>query len=167
MTLRLRHLGDGHWQAAGPADLQRSREYPVGSSASFDEQKARSSAQERRWFGILKTTWDNMDDHLRRRFPDPEALRKWALIRAGWCESREFVAEGEEAAALTAAGLRWAEPYSIVVQAGNVVFAYRAKSQGRKAMGRQQFAEFTERGLAHISELLGCDVDDIPWQEAA
>lgn len=104
--IRLRQIEPGLWRAAGLADARSCQEWPVGATVAFEPQKARSSAQERRWFGRIKRAWDNLDDDLRARFPDPEALRKWALIRAGWCENKDSVLETEEAALAYAAGLK-------------------------------------------------------------
>lgn len=167
MSIRLRQIEPGLWRAAGRYDAQLSAEYPVGATVHFEPQAPRSTAAEGFWFATVDDAWGTLPDHLRSRFPEPTALRKFLLIKAGWCEAREFATDTPEAAAAVAAGLRWAEPYSIVVVKGTVVFAYVAKSQKRSAMGGKAFSAVTERALHALAELLGCDPTTLRDQAAA
>lgn len=166
MTLRLRHVAHGQWAAANSRDLAQSREYPLGAVVAFDEHEEASDAHRNWWFAVLDKAWRNLPDDLRRRFPDKDALRAHVLIKAGWCNSVEFVADSDDKVATVAASLRWTEPYAIVQRVGDVGFAYWPKSQ--KGMSRTQFKDVTNRGVMVLAEMLGVDpVALLEAQEAA
>lgn len=43
-----------------------------------------SHADRGHYFASIKEAWNNLDAETTARYPTPEHLRKWALIKAGW-----------------------------------------------------------------------------------
>lgn len=171
MTIRLRYLGhsDGEprFGPVGRHDRQLCEQLTFGTVFEADEVKHRSPAHHRFWFAVVNDAWETLSEDLQARFPEPEALRKHLLIKAGWCDSREFVTDGPEAAAILASGLRWAEPYAAIVVRGNVVFVYVARSQKLTAQNRREFKAVTERGLHALAQMLGVDPTTLMERETA
>lgn len=167
MSIRFRYVGEGKAQAVGRYDRQQCDAMAFGAILEAEEVKQRSMQFHRFWFATVNDAWETLPDHLQARFPEPEALRKFLLVKAGWCDAREFACDSPEAAATLAAALKWTEPYSAVVVSGNVVLAYVARSQKIKAQDRKSFSQVTERALHHLSEMLGVDPTTLRDSEAA
>lgn len=167
MSIRFRYVGNGKAEAVGRFDRQQCNGLTFGTILEAEEVKPRSMAHHRFWFALLNDAWENLPDEWQARFPEPEALRKHLLIKAGWCDAREFVADSPEAAATVAAALRWSEPYSAVVVRDNVVFAYVARSQKLTAQNRKEFVAVTERAQHVLAGILGCDIAELMKSEAA
>lgn len=166
-TIRLRYIGEGRFEAVGSAGYRQAVQLTFGTILDAKEHRGRSNAHERFWFAVVARAWENLPEDLQARWPEPEALRAHLLIKAGWCDAREFVTDSPEAAAAVAAGLRWAEPYAAIVVRGSVVLAYVARSQKRNAQNAREFVEVTDRGLHALAQILGVDPTTLREQEAA
>jgi hypothetical protein len=90
-------------------------------------------------------------------FPSPEHLRKWALIKAGFCSETRIVCANNSEAMTLATKAKSLDKYSVVAIDGKTVTIWTADSQRRDAMGRKTFQEAKERALHIISNLLGVD----------
>lgn len=123
-----------------------------GDVVTFERHEERSTASHNHYFASIKTAWDNLPES-DERFPTPEALRKWALIRAGYCTENTIVADTEEQAHLIASFMGNSEGTIIVVR-GPVVKKYTAKSQSVKAMNKDEFQRSKVDVLDTIAELI-------------
>src|SRR5690349_2757067 len=66
--------------------------YVVGEVYTLVEADAsRSQASHRHYFAAVYDAWLNLPELDAERFPTVEHLRKYALIRAGYCDTREIV----------------------------------------------------------------------------
>jgi hypothetical protein len=127
-------------------------QFGEGDVVSFDRHEDRSINSHNHYFASIKTAWDNLPEG-DERFPTPEALRKWALIRSGWCTENSVVCTDEAQAHLVAAFMGNSEGTIIVVR-GNVVKKYTARSQSVKAMNKDDFQRSKVDVLDTIAELI-------------
>ena len=119
----------------------------------MERREERSAASHAHFFACLSEAWHNLPE-ADNRFPTPDALRKWALIKNGYCTKTECVCDSPEQAAAVAAFTGNAEGIIIVVRE-NVVVKYTAKSQSIAAMGKTEFQLSKDVVLDTIAELIG------------
>lgn len=103
--------------------------------------------------------WAQSDEH----------LRKYALIRTGFCSTQQQ-AFGSHAAAIAGAALVRSSPneeYTLVSVQGATVHVFRPESQSVRAMGKERFQESKTAIMDFIAGLLGCTPDQLPKSEAA
>src|SRR6516165_3686228 len=63
----------------------------------------RSKRSHDHYHAAVREAWKNLPEHLAPRFPDPDHLRKWALIKTDWCVERTVVCGNAETANQVAA----------------------------------------------------------------
>jgi hypothetical protein len=123
-----------------------------GEIVTFERHEERSTVSHNHFFACVAEAWNNLPEQ-DERFPTPDALRKWALIKAGYCTKTEAVLETPEQAEIVAAFTGNAEGTIIVVRE-NVVVKYTAKSQAVAAMGKAEFQRSKDAVLDTIAELI-------------
>jgi hypothetical protein len=123
-----------------------------GEVVMMERHEERSTQSHNHYFACIAEAWDNLPE-ADERFPNPEALRKWALIRAGYCTEASVVCDNPEQARAIAAFMGYTEGVIIVVR-DNVVKRYVAKSQSLKAMNKQEFQKSKTDVLDTIAELI-------------
>jgi len=123
-----------------------------GEVATFERHEERSTASHNHYFACIQTAWDNLPN-AEERFPTPEALRHWALIRGGYCTENSIVCDTPEQAQIVAGFMGNSEGTIIVVR-GNIVKKYTAKSQSMKAMNKDEFQRSKVDTLDIIAELI-------------
>jgi hypothetical protein len=127
--------------------------FVIGEVYHLVEQQERSPKSHRHYFVMVKEAWENLPE-AEERWPTPEHLRKWALIKAGYCDRQEVVCASKAEAVRWWPILAAADTYSVVIPKGPVVTVYRAKSQSMKAMGKQQFQESKDAVLRIVADLI-------------
>lgn len=127
-------------------------QFGEGEVVTFERHEERSTQSHNHYFACINEAWKNLPEG-DERFPTPDALRQWALIRSGWCTKTEVVLDTPEQAATVAAFTGNAEGVIIVVRE-NVVVKYTAKSQSMSAMNKQEFQLSKVDVLDTIAELL-------------
>ena len=123
-----------------------------GEVVTMERHEERSTASHNHYFASITTAWENLPEG-DERFPTPEALRHWALIRAGYCTENSIVCDTADQAQLVASFMGNSEGTIIVVR-GNVVKKYTAKSQSVKAMNKDEFQRSKVDVLDTIAELI-------------
>lgn len=123
--------------------------------------EARSKRAHDHFFAVVDEAHQTLPDDLAERFPSPDHLRKWALIKTGHYDSRSVVCGSKADAARVAAFVRPLDEYAVVVASEAVVTVYTAKSQSLKAMGRKLFQESKADVLDLLAELLGVTVEQL------
>jgi hypothetical protein len=123
-----------------------------GEVVMMERHEERSLASHSHYFACIQEGWENLPEK-DERFPTPEALRKWALIKSGYCIENSFACDTPEQAALLAAFMGNSEGTLIVVRE-NVVKRYTAKSQSLKAMNKKEFQESKDAVLDTIATLI-------------
>lgn len=132
-----------------------NREFVVGETYRMEVIEERSAKSHNHYFACIAEAWKNLPDDAAERFSAPEALRKFALIKTGYHDSRSIVAASKAEAQRIAAFVRPSDEFAVVVVNEATVTVYTAKSQSLKAMGKQDFAASKNAVLDYCATLIG------------
>ena len=143
---------DGAFVPEGRTALFCHDEFGEGEVVTFERHEERSVNSHNHYFACINEAWSNLPE-ADSRFPNPEALRKWALIRSGWCTEASVVCDSPEQARTIAAFMGYSEGVVVVVR-DNVVKRYVAKSQSLKAMNKEDFQRSKSDVLDTLAELI-------------
>lgn len=138
-----------------------SQELVVGHWYSIIEQHERSMASHRHYFACINECWKNLPEAEMEEYPDAEALRKKALIKAGFYNVQDVVCASHAEALRWSAVLKPIERYSIVIVKGLVVRRYTAQSQSLRAMGKKDFQASKQAVLEVIAAKIGVPVETL------
>jgi hypothetical protein len=146
----------------GRFKINADRDFVVGQRYMIAEVKDRSSESHRHFFACLTDIWMSLPEHQAGRFPTLDHLRKWALIKTGYANSRQYIATSRAEARRVAAFMRTLDSYSIVTRDQNVVTEWTAKSQAMKAMDEKTFQESKTSVLDYCAGLIGVAPGTLP-----
>lgn len=131
------------------------KEFVIGEVYTFVEaDSSRSMASHRHYFAAVYQAWLNLPEIDTERFATADALRKYALIRAGYCDTREIVCSSKAEAVRLGAFVKPMDPYALVTVSGACVRVYTAKSQSPRAMGRKVFQESKDAVLDVLAGMI-------------
>ena len=157
MNLTLKYLGDGNFRAIYPGKCEGLE---PGTIAAWAKVEVRSAKSHRHFFAAVHQAWLNLPEHLVDEFPSSEHLRKYALIKSGFC-TMTYLAFKTNADAINACALMSKmDSYSIIEVSGGVVTVRQAASQSIPAMGRKLFQESKTEVFRVLSELIGAPVSE-------
>ncbi|MPZ36638.1 MAG: hypothetical protein GEU95_01020 [Rhizobiales bacterium] len=126
---------------------EAANRFAVGETYLLVEDKQRSSKTHRHQFAWVNKAWLNLPEWAGREpwAVSPDSLRKYALIRRGFCTTSQVVCDSH------AEALRWCafmreqvDEYVLVSISDTVVTTFRAESQKMKAMGARRFQQSKE-----------------------
>lgn len=137
------------------------RLFVVGERYSLAEHHERSGNSHRHFFAAVKQGWLNVPEDQAERWPTPEHLRAYALIKTGWHNRSDFPAASKAEALRMAAFLRPIDEYSIVTVTDNIVSRFTAKSQAYRAMNKADFKASKDAVLDYIAEITGISVEEL------
>jgi hypothetical protein len=137
------------------------RDFVIGETYRLAEIEDRSSKSHAHYFASLTDAWRSLPDDQAERFPTMDHMRKFALIKTGFADSRQFVASSKAEAVRLAAFLRPVDEYAVVSVEQCVVMIWTAQSQSTRAMGKQKFQESKTAVLEYVAGLLGCTTDEL------
>lgn len=129
----------------------------IGEVYRVEALEERPIASHRHYFAAINEAWRNLSDDATVRFRTPEALRKWALVKAGYADERSIVCASKAEAQRLATFIAPLDDYAIVVPREAVVTVYTAKSQSMKAMGKADFAASKQAVLDILAALIGVE----------
>jgi hypothetical protein len=141
MNLPLAYRWDGKAMVPVPyfAD-EAKRSFIIGDMYRLAEVNERSSNTHNHYFASLTEAWRNLPEEIAPDFPSVEHLRKWALIRTGYCDIQKIAVASEHDAKSLATFARTKDEFAVVTIAENIVTIATAKSQSYRAMDKQEFA---------------------------
>lgn len=131
------------------------RHFVVGERYILAAQEERSAASHRQYFASLNDIWMSLPDDQAERFPTMTTLRKFALIKCGYANSRQYVAASKAEALRVAAFMNTTAEYSIIVVNCAVVTEWTAMSQNMRTMDKVQFQESKTAVLDYCAGLIG------------
>ncbi len=145
-----------------PVSVDAAREaFVPGRTYRLSERVDRSGKSHRHYFACVKLAWDNLPAELDARYPTPEHLRKWALVKCGYADERTIVA-ADPGNALTIVGLVEAfDEYAICQTQGNVVRVWTPKTQNMRAMDRSEFEQSKRKVLLELADLIGVTMEEL------
>lgn len=150
--------GDGFKPASPFWARKADQHYVIGEKYDLTVHQARSSKSHRHYFVAVHQAWLNLPEDLADQFPTDEHLRKYALIKAGYCDSTTLVCESRADAVMASTFIRAFDSGSIIVAKDNVVTRYTAKSQSEKAMGNEEFNSSKQRVMEVLAGMIGVTV---------
>lgn len=159
MSLAFRWTGDSF------TPLPRSKracdeQFVVGQVYALAEEQQRSGNSHRHFFATLHEAWATLPESMAGQFPTNEHLRKFALIKTGYADSRQFVASSKAEALRLASFIRPVDDYSVVTVEGCVVTHWTAQSQSMRAMGGKRFQQSKSDVLDYVASLVGAQSSD-------
>jgi hypothetical protein len=155
-------------EAFVPLHPRRADKYlTVGQRYTLAQHFERSTATHNHEFAWLSEAWQNIPEAMADRWPTPEHLRKWALIRAGYSDSHTITCNSKAEAAKVAAFIRPIDEFAVVILSGPTVTRYTAKSQSRRAMGAADFQRSKEMIMEIIAKLIGVEPAALSQARAA
>lgn len=157
MSLTLKYLGEGNFRAIYPA---KCADMAAGDIAAWSKVEVRSAKSHRQFFAAVHDAWLNLPEHLSDEFPNAEILRKFALIKAGYCDADKVVCANNAEALNLVSAMRRRDAYAVINIEGRVVTIYTAHSQSIPSMGRKLFAESKEAVFRVLSDLLGTEITE-------
>lgn len=131
-----------------------AKDYGQGEVVRMIEQPERSGASHNHFFVSVENAWQSLPPLLAERWPSAEHLRKYCLIKAGYCYSDSIVCPSKADAMRMAAFARAGDEFALVDVTRNVVTRYRAKSQSYRAMGKAEFQASKDAVLDVIAGIL-------------
>lgn len=127
--------------------------------AILDDPADQSDPMRRRFFAIVRAVWKTLPDALAKQYPSPVHLRKAALCRVGWCESKVTTCGNRTSAIQVAALVSHLDRYAIVDITGSVVTVFTARSLRKRGCPKKTFSEVSRKCLQWLSDLVGSDVE--------
>lgn len=147
---------EGAMRPVGPTWAKRAdQEWIVGARYIIVEVEDRSPKSHSHYFAALTEAWRNLPDELAERFPTMDALRKYALIRAGFRDERTFVCASAAEARRLATFMRPMDDFAVISAHDCAVVVWTAKSQSHRAMGREDFQRSKDAVLDCVASLIG------------
>ena len=129
----------------------------IGEEYRVDPEEERSIASHNHFFMAVNEAWRNLPEHLIEQFPTSESLRKRALIKAGYFDSRSIACSTKAEALRVAAFVRPMDEHAVVVISEAVVSVYTAQSQSFRAMGKERFQASKDAVLEGLAEMIGVE----------
>lgn len=141
--------------------------YGAGEAVTLVPYEERSKSSHDHLFAVVSETFKNLPEHLSGEFRDPNHLRRWALIKAGFRNERTIVCSSRAEALRVAAFLEPALPDAVISVAGSTVVELTAHSMSMRAMGRERFQAAKDGVLQVLADLIGVEPDDLGKQAKA
>lgn len=138
-----------------------NRQFKPGREYVLMEHRGRSDASHNHYFACIKKGWENLPEDTAHRFPTPEYLRKWCLIKEGYADQVDHVCEDEKALGELVALVRKLDPYTVMQASGNVLTIWTAQSQDHASMGHEAFQTSKDRVMGRISNMIGISVTEL------
>lgn len=144
--------------AMAPLALASAQEqFEPGRVYELEVREPASQASRGHYFAALREGWMNLPEHLAERFPTPEHLRKYLLIRCGYRDERTIVGASNAQAQRIASFIRPLDEYAAVSVHEATVSVFTAKTQSNKAMGRKEFNASKQAVLNKLAHMIGVE----------
>lgn len=149
------------FQPVGRFAKECDRYFVVGERYQLIEHADRSQASHGHYFAALSEAWSNLPEREAERHVTPEHLRKYALVKCGYADRQDFVANSKAEAMRLAAALRSVDDYAVITVSGNAVSRWTAQSQSMRAMGKKAFQDSKQAVLDYVASLVGVSSDEL------
>lgn len=141
------------------------REFAKGEVLRLVNEPQRSTNSHNHYFAAVENAWHNLPPLMAERFNSPDALRKYALVKAGFCNSDSVTCPSHADALRVAAFVRPMDEFALVTVNKNVVTRFVPKSQSYKAMSKADFQASKTRVLEIIADLIGVSANELKVAE--
>ena len=145
-----------------PLEPKRAaRQFCVGMHYRLEVREDRSEASHRGYFAAINEAHANLPEDLAERWPTPEHLRKFCLIKAGYRSERSIACSSELEARRIAVFVAPLDSFAIVVVEKLMVTVYTAESQSYRSMGKKRFNESKSAVLDVLARLIGTSTETL------
>lgn len=159
---------DGAMVPANPYWARKAGEaFKPGTRYELVEHQERSMASHRAFFASVNEAYQNLPEEMQDNFVSAEHLRKFALIRTGFCDSHTSTWPTKAIAQKVANEMRPIDEFSIVDVRGTTVTRFVAKSQSVRAMGKDEFMRSKKAVLDFVASLIGTSAQELEKQGEA
>lgn len=138
-----------------------NKQYVVGQDYPLIPVEERSMASHRGYFAALTEGWRNLPEDMADEFVSPEHLRKFCLIKAGYCNKRSIVCASLEEAGKVAAFIKPLDEFALVTSDFRVVNVYTAQSQALSSMDKATFKKSRDDVLDIIASMIDVTVEEL------
>lgn len=145
--------------ASATAARRAAQAFVEGQEYTFIEHEERSTKSHAHYFAAIHEAWQNLPDGMADNFPSVEHLRKYALIKSGFCTSTTLSCSSDQEARKVASFMRPLDEFGIVDVKGSIVTRYIAKSQSYRHMSKEEFQASKTAVLDVVSGLIGSSRD--------
>lgn len=133
------------------------RTFTSGHAYRMIVEEERSGASHRQYMAAVHEAWMQLPEPWDIAFPTEDHLRKYALIRTGFCTIVKVV--GNKRVPV--------DGYAIVCEEDGVTTIYQAKSQSYKAMGAEEFQKSKTAVLDYLADMVGVTAEQLTKERAA
>lgn len=155
----LRYMGEGEFKAINRYHSRAlDKALVVGEVMTWQQVEERSLQSHRHYFAAVHEAWLNLPETISMEFPNSESLRKYCLIKAGFCTVKKVACRTNREANELTAYLLGLDNFLVCEVSNNVATIYRAESQSMKAMGQKRFQESKQAVLEILSAMIGAEV---------
>lgn len=143
------------------------RQFRPGVEYALVVHKGRSEESHRHYFACIKKGWYNLPEKWtfhrngQVRFPSPEYLRKWCLIKEGYADVEDGVFADAEQAEKWLKRMKKRDRHCVVDRQENVITIWTAQSQDHASMGHEDFQRSKDRVLGRIANMCGISVAEL------
>ena len=120
-------------------------------------EEERSGASHRQYMAAVHEGWMQLPEPWDMAFPTEDHLRKYCLIKTGFCDITKVV--GKKRVPV--------DGYAIVAEEDGVTTIYQAKSQSYKAMGPAEFQKSKIAVLDCIADMVGITAEQLLRERSA
>ena len=121
----------------------------------------RSDKDHGHYFACIQAAYDSLPEDMGGDFKSAEHLRKWALVKAGYCTTAVTVCKSKAEAHRMAAFAGQLDGFCVATIDGRVVTVSRAQSQSYDDMSKSTFKASKTAVLEVLSLLLGTSVEEL------
>lgn len=121
-------------------------------------EEERSINSHRQYFAAVNSAWLNLPESMQLAFPTPDHLRKYALIKAGFCDIQKISKIRPRI---------HVDGYAIVTEEDGITTVHTAKSQSYRTMGKAEFQRSKEAVLEVLAGMLDVTPDQLLAAKAA
>jgi hypothetical protein len=133
------------------------RTFTSGHAYRMIVEEERSGASHRQYMAAVHEAWMQLPEPWDIAFPTEDHLRKYAMIRTGFCTITKVV--GNKRVPV--------DGYAIVCEEDGVTTIYQAKSQSYKAMGAEEFQKSKTAVLGYLADMVGVTAEQLMKERAA
>ena len=142
-------------------------QFVIGEKYKMEAIEARSVDSHNHYFACVNEAWLNLPESFADQFPTSEHLRKWVLIKAGFCDERSIVCASKAEAQRIAAFIKPMDTYAVVIASEATIKAFTAQSQSMRAMGKKDFQASKQAVFDILSGMIGVETKELEAQPIA
>lgn len=150
--------GESFTPASPSAARQADKDFVVGAMYPLEVREDRSPNSHNHYFAALHEAWLNLPHRLSEKFPTPEHLRKFALVKTGYADERSIACPSNEEAERLSAFIKPLDEFAVVAVQENIVTVWTAKSQSMRSMAKREFQDSKTAVLDYVASLIGTSV---------